>query len=324
MQWIKKTLEKWSGFYYPQEYLCFAKEKFEAPLHAYLLAGNRVMREITNAHVFAGYNPLVLVVPVAATEPVPQQDIIFMLSSMSLVPNEIPGKKDAIAKISLRLIRVQKAGETSLLYFEGTRGEHHFTNSLRRGLFGLSNRLFNRKKDNVFLHGDLYRQVQIAYALPREIALVTVSDGHHFNCFPTDLHGTINDDYYIDSLRHQGRACQQVLDNGKILLSSVDAGMYRTAYSLGKNHMKAPGRKEDFPFGDEISPRFGLPVPRGAIYCRELELTDHFTHGIHRMLLFKTRSAQSYLPLTGTLAHIHNLYASWRHKKGLPGNYLLR
>jgi len=55
-----------------------------------------------------------------------------------------------------------------------------------------------------------------------------------------------------------------------------------------------------------------------------LELTGSFEHGIHKLLLYKIISSQVVSKEPSTLAHIHNCYATWRHRKGLPGNYLLR
>jgi hypothetical protein len=37
-----------------------------------------------------------------------------------------------------------------------------------------------------------------------------------YNLFPTDLHGQPDDEHYVISLRHEGIACQQVLQTRKI------------------------------------------------------------------------------------------------------------
>jgi hypothetical protein len=82
--------------------------------------------------------------------------------------------------------------------------------------------------------------------------------------------------------------------------------------------------KDNFPFGAIHSSVFQLPLPRSVLYYRELELIESFAHGIHKLLLFKIVSLQAVSNEPATLAHIHNCYATWRHNKGLPGNYLLR
>ena len=82
--------------------------------------------------------------------------------------------------------------------------------------------------------------------------------------------------------------------------------------------------KDQFPFGDSFSDSLKLPLPRSAVYFRELELQDAFDHGIHRFFLFKIMNKRQIADKPATLAHIHTVYATWRHNKGLPGNYLLR
>ncbi len=188
----------------------------------------------------------------------------------------------------------------------------------------LYNRRYNKKPGNVYLHDNLYRQVQIAYSIPRVISLITVSDGKLFNLFPTDLHGAVNEQYYISSLRHEGKACKQVEASGRVVISQVHCDAYRTVYALGKNHVQELRTKDDLPFGDINSSVFQLPLPQSVLSYRELELVQSFEHGIHKVLLYKIVSMQSFSHERATLAHIHNVYATWRHNKGLEGNYLLR
>ncbi len=88
--------------------------------------------------------------------------------------------------------------------------------------------------------------------------------------------------------------------------------------------MQALKSKDNFPFSESSSILFQLPLPQSVLYYRELELIESFVHGIHKLLLFKIISQQMIKSEPATLAHIHNCYATWRHNKGLAGNYLLR
>ena len=56
--------------------------------------------------------------------------------------------------------------------------------------------------------------------------------------FPTDLHGQVNDGFYVGSLRHGGKANEQVERSKNIALSRVDLSWCKQAYTLGKNHMQ--------------------------------------------------------------------------------------
>jgi flavin reductase (DIM6/NTAB) family NADH-FMN oxidoreductase RutF len=325
MKLLQKVLNKFNGLHYPQEYLCLAKESFQQPLHVYLISGNEIIKKITSEHLFTGYSPLIMTLYFSAVN---KQDlpatIDIAFSNHSLQPNELLGKKDAIARLSLKKIRKQSAGSIDIFYYEGVHGEHRFLSSFHQCITGLYNMLYNKKTGNVFLHSNLYKQVQIAYAVPRIISLITVSDGQSYNLFPTDLHGPVNDQYYVGSLRHEGKACEQVEKARRIVISHVHYEAYKTVYSLGKNHMQELKPKDSFPFGGLLSNLFQLPLPKPVLYYRELELVESFNHGIHKLLLFKVLFRQAISEHPATLAHIHNAYATWRHNKGLSGNYLLR
>ena len=196
--------------------------------------------------------------------------------------------------------------------------------AFHQSIIELNNRLYNKKEGNIFLADNLYCQVQIAYAVPRIISLVTIKDGDLYNLFPTDLHGPVNDQYYILSLRHQGKACKQVETAGRVVISQMNCEAYKTVYSLGKNHMQELKSKDNFPFGNESSLFFQFPLPKSALSYRELELLESFRHGIHKLLLFKIVSQQVVQDEPATLAHVHNCYASWRYNQGIPSNFLLR
>jgi hypothetical protein len=322
MALIKRILNKFNGLHYSQEYLCLAKESFQQPLHAYLVNDKKIIKDITNEHLFTGYSPLIFTLYSIDHELPANIDII--LSRQSLQPNDFFKQKDAIASLSLKLIRKQTAGYVAVFHYEGEKGEHHFLSSLHQYIIGLNNKLYNKKPGNVFLNNNLYKQVQIAYAIPRIISLITVSNGRLYNLFPTDLHGAINEQYYVSSLRHEGKACKQVEAAGSIVISQVDCLFYKTVYALGKNHMQESRQKEDFPFSESLSAIFQLPLPLPVLYYRELKLIESFMHGIHKLFLFKIVSAKLVKDEQSTLAHIHNVYATWRYNKGLPGNYLLR
>ena len=182
----------------------------------------------------------------------------------------------------------------------------------------------NNKPGNVFLHDNLYTQVQAAYSIPRNISLITVGKDNRYNLFPTDLHGEAGNDHYVVSLRHEGKACRQVVNAGKILISTVHSQFYKSAYALGKNHMQEMKDSSQFPFSNEVSAQFSLLIPQPALLSRELELQDSFIHGIHRLLIFKILSRQQWNDTPSTLAHVHNVYATWRYNNRMAGNYLLR
>jgi hypothetical protein len=154
--------------------------------------------------------------------------------------------------------------------------------------------------------------------------LITVGGDGLYNLFPTDLHGPAGDGYYVGSLRHEGVACKQVEAAGRAAITQIHCDAYKTAYSLGKNHMQQLRPRENFPFGDIDSPRFQLPLPKWALRYRELEVIGTFVHGIHKLFLFKVVSGERLSDAPATLAHVHNCYATWRYKHRISSNLMLR
>jgi hypothetical protein len=325
MQLLQKLLNKFTGLHYKQDYVCLSKESFQQSLHAYIVSGNKVIKNITDNYLFTGYCPLVFSFPAFNEINLSKAEKIeIVFAHHEFFPNDLIEKRDAIAKISLKKIHQQTSGEYIIYYYEGQKGEHQFISSFHQLVIQLRNKFYNKKPGNVYLRANLLKQVQIAYAVPRIISLITVNDGNLYNLFPTDLHGQIDDDNYIISLRHGGMASKQVEMTKRILVTEIDSAFYKTVYSLGKNHMQELKVRDNFPFSDQMSATFHLPLPQCAINYRELTLKEYFDHGIHRFFLFKILNKRQIESEPSTLAHIHNVFATWRHNKGVPGNYLLR
>ncbi len=323
MALLKKILGKLNGLHYTQEYLCLPIGSHTAPLSVYLLMNGKIFRDITRQHLFIGYHPLVFAINFPP-ENVSPEVLQIIFSNHSLALNVSYNKKDALASLELLKIREQPEAEGSFCFYKGVEGSYSFISLFHQFINRLYNKWYNQQPGNVFLHHNLYLQVQIAYAIPRIISLISVSLEEKFNLFPTDLHGQVNEKQYIISLRTNGKACKQVEKAGKIVLSRVDAGFYKTVYALGKNHMQEVNAKENFPFSLLRSENYMLPLPTKTLSYMELELKSSFMEGIHKILLFNILHYHVLQDEASALCHIHNSYATWRYKNKLPGNYLLR
>jgi flavin reductase (DIM6/NTAB) family NADH-FMN oxidoreductase RutF len=168
--------------------------------------------------------------------------------------------------------------------------------------------------------------VKIAYSIPRKIYLVTVGSGKLFNIFPTDLSGQICKDYFIISLRTGGKANEQIKNEGKCLVSVMEAEFFEEVYKAGKNHMKNLSEITDIgiQLRDERSSELKLPVPLGTIKYYELETVDKFEIGIHTLHFLRVSNSVELSKSLSDLAHIHRDYAGWRVQNGIPTNYLFR
>lgn len=312
MPLLKKILHKLIHLHYRQEYLCFALEKFKHPLYAYVAdSNNKVIRDVGDTHLFVGYKPVIIALPAGADDSAITE---LLLTNEPVALQAIASKKQTIASLSLEKINEFSDEGATVYFYKAAKGTYRFLNPVQKLAGYISNRLYNNKPGNVYLPGNLYQQVQIAYAVPRNICLITVGHNNSFNLFPTDLHGSYND-HYVISLRKEGKACAQVEMTKRIVISDMDASAFEKVYALGKNHMKDLRDETAFDLSGQHSENLGLPLPRYAIGYKELELLSSFDCGIHRLLIFKIIHKRQLNKTGNTLAHIHNVYATWRYRQ---------
>ena len=324
MKLIKKILNRFSGYEYPQEYLCLENDRIPEALRVYLVKDGQVIQDVSSLHLFVGYKPLIFAFPKLERIDLNEtRELSLVLSNRIVATGSTISLDQVVARLTLIQVEVKEINRSKIYFYEGSDGNHKFLSPVNQWAIQLENEWFNKKPGNVFLSANLYRQVQIAYAIPRRISLITLRKDEAFNVFPTDLHGRLNEDIYLISLRHAGLAAQQVELTKKIVLSQLAPSAYKLAYGLGKNHMQPPKAKEHFPFLHNASEKFGIPVPDQATGYFELTLEDSSVMGIHRLFVFSI-SADKTNSEANSLVHIHNAYASWRKKNGLSGNYLLR
>lgn len=315
---LQKILHKLNGLYYPQEYLCFSLEKFRKPLHVYLCNDKEVIHDVSEEHLFIGYKPLIIALPF-----VNNNNIRLVFSRSIIFEKAKINNNEILASLFLKQIQQVGTRDGNICYYECIHGSHRFVNTFHQWISALNNKLFSNKAGNIYLEGNLLKQVQIAYAVPRKICLITTGEDRKYNLFPTDLHGRMGE-HYIISLRTDGKACDQVVSTGKIVLSDIDAAYYKEVYALGKNHMKEQQSEEHFAFNGKYSENYHLPLPAYATSYKELELVSSVSHGIHKLLLFRIVNAKNLSDTGNTLVHIHNVYATWRHRNNIETEYYFR
>jgi hypothetical protein len=327
---LKKVL---TGLDLPQEYICLDLAKFQSPLSLFLsFRGNPLSVNVTDTHLFLGYKPLIIGLMVnrgdiAYDQLVGDPEVLasfeegIFISAMQWHGFHV--SRSSIARLVLKKVRSQDLDDATLFIYEGIFGAHQFINRFHRFIHDQRQRWQRRNPNNVSLPGNLYQQVSIAYALPRVISLITVCDGGRMNMFPTDLHGRANGTHYIGSLRIGGKACQQVEQYKRIVLSNVDASCYKTVYDLGKNHMKQFEPEQTFSVREDRSAFFGFPLPQGMNEYYELQWKGSSDHGIHRIhyyAIVNYFAGERY----STLAHIHRFYGQWRKDNGYSTEMLIR
>lgn len=323
MKLVKKVLSNLNGLHYRQEYLCLAGPSQADRLFAYKVDVNGMLEDISHSHCFVGYSPVIFAFS-ASPETNHTEEILILFSSEEVSASHPVDTIPVIARLKMKKVEEQKLPGETIVYYKGIYGMHRFLSFFHQLMIRWYNRLYQKQPGNVYLAGNLYNQVMISYSIPRKVCLITVRDGEYYNLFPTDLHGQVSSRHYLISLRHEGMACRQVEAARKIVLSEMQATAYRMVYQLGKNHMQPLKQKGDFPFSSTESAHSHLPLPEQAAGYKELQLESSLTMGIHKILLFRINYEVPAGTEAPVLMHIHNSYATWRYKKGLESNYLLR
>ena len=323
--WLKEFL---TGLSIRQEYICIG-DKLSDSLRVFLTYQNTLeCLEVTEGHIFLGYKPLVIAIVFSGDESTTEDmEICLSLNKSELSINSqwkgFHADRTSIARLHLKPIKFTRLTTHRVVFYEGVSGRHRFISVLHQRVNTFLMNFKTKSVGNVFLNGNLYDQTRIAYAIARRISLMTVSDGSLFNLFPTDLHGAVGEDYYISSLRLDGEACKQVEQYRKVVISDIEATQFQIAYQLGKNHMMKMRPRENFDWLGEFTKVFNFPLPQGTGFYRELELTQSFDVGIHRLFFFKVVNTKK-LKDSSPLAHIHQYYAQWRINEGFKTQWLLR
>jgi flavin reductase (DIM6/NTAB) family NADH-FMN oxidoreductase RutF len=319
---LKKLL---SGLTIPQQYVCISLEDFPKPLCVYASGtGDNNFVDVTHTHLFIGYRPLIVAIVFSENlSPLASEDIINLSFVHDSMPPFFDTKGERVAKLAVSKIATRTLDAGTIVFYEGVIGTHRFLSRFHQFVNSQRERLRRDTPGNVSLPGNLHDQVRIAYSIPRIIALITVSDNGHLNMFPTDLHGPCGSKFYISSLRHGGKASQQLDSTRKLVLAFMPVEEFRMVYALGKNHMRDMQDLSGFDTLSEKSTVLQLPVPASALRYKELEVLDSFDRGIHRVYVYRV-VGEKHLKEGKTLAHIHQYYAQWRTNRTLQTDMYLR
>jgi hypothetical protein len=319
---VKKFLNKiLFGITLPQEYLCVNLFDFEHSLKVFVKDETLDQgRDITQHHLLIGYNPLIIAIDkkYLKNSDFNQSQTLFLFFRSD--------DKSEVASLKIKFIHELKLDSTICLIFECVKGVNSFTNHFNRLLKLLHYKLTADKKKNIFLAGNLYEQVKVAYSIPRLIYLASVGSNDLYNIYPTDLSGKMGEHIFIMSLRTMGKANSQVESSGKCLIAKMAADSFMEVYNAGRNHMKelADAATFEIKLSSESSTSFNLPIPFGAIQYYELEKIDKFVVGIHTIHFFRILNSAVLSDKRSILAHIHRDYAEWRLKNSINTNYFFR
>jgi len=319
---MKKLINKiFFGTTLPQEFLCLNLNGFDKPLRMVIKssASGEVL-DVTDHHLLNGYKPLII----SIKGDIIGQEILDRDNSISVsFKND---ENNELANLELKLREKINVESSSLFIFEGLICKHFFNSNFQKILNDIKYRLNAKKKNNIYLAGNLYDQVKIGYSIPRKIYLVTVGSENRFNIFPSDLSGTLDGTTFILSLRTGGKANEQIEKYRRCIVSVMSADSFREVYNAGKNHMKEliDTSNIELKLRNDRSTELKLPIPIGCIHYFELESVSKYVLGIHTLHFLKIINSVHLSENNSILAHIHREYAEWRIRKGIQTNYYYR
>jgi flavin reductase (DIM6/NTAB) family NADH-FMN oxidoreductase RutF len=284
------------------------------------LIDDQTFLDLTDSHLFVGYYPLIIAISCEKNSSL--NDLLQNKNNIKTVFGE---SKDKIyAQLILKKINTIEFDEVTLFLFEGVKGSHRFLSKFHIITNSLKYKLTAEKKINIYLKGNLYEQVKIAYSIPRKISLVTLGKNNMFNIFPTDINGRIDKQNFVISLRKNGKANKQVKELKKIVFSEMSADTCKEVYSLGVNHIKDLRAKNEFDLSEKLSEKFSIPLPNNTLRYFELEFINDMQAGVLNLCFFKIVNSVNIEDSKSTLAHIHRDYAEWRINNGIISEFLLR
>jgi len=329
---INYIKEKILGYSLPQEFACLALEEIRDPLRvAVTIKGADTFLDVSSTHLFLGYKPLVIGIPIQEISGYHlfsnADEICLSFFESEFRPNTtwkgFVSYDGSLARIILKKKEILKCGDHAMHLFEGVYAKHEFINSFNQFINKQKEKRRLDRKVNINLSENLADQVQTAYSVPRAISIVTLFENQKMNMFPTDLHGQVNDGFYVGSLRHGGKANDQVERAKIIALSRIDFSWCKQAYALGKNHMQDLKDFSSFLVSNKRSRSYNIPLPESVAAYYELERVDSVDIGIHRIHKYKILYREK-LNDSKTLGHIHRFYAQWRLNNGKSTKFYWR
>lgn len=327
---LKKLL---FGITIPQEYVCLPYEGATA-LSVYVTSPKQPgFFDVTRSHIFLGYKPVIIALHDQIDNEfnkwlAHQNEVCLSFNQNKFYPDAYwegcPTSRLSIARLKLRRIQEKDLNGSHVIFFEGVKGKQRFLSSFHQLTNDLLTRYSKKKSQgNIYLDDNLYEQVRIAYSVPRKISIISLMNNAGMNMFPTDLHGEVNNRFYISSLRIGGQANNQVEEIRTICISEIQIEGFKEVYELGKNHMQGLRRHEEFSLAPTISEKLGIPLHPLATSYKELRQMESFDIGIHRIHIYEIVN-EAKITVNDTLAHIHNYYAQWLLSQGVKIKIFLR
>lgn len=264
--------------------------------------------DVTADHTVASLNPLVIATSVdAGQRPVLEYH------------DRATGR--LLGVLRLAQMAPVTAENASLTLYHVAAGGHRCLRWPRRSWNAwLQNRLMLKNLATNHLNTDpaAVQKLMIAYLCPRPVVLVSVGTQGRQNIFPMDLIGPLErSGFFSLALRSTNVSIPTILDERKVVLSSMPAAMKAVVYKLGAHHKHPLTDWTALPFAVRPSREFGIPAVAAALRIRELAIVQSQEIGLHTFFLCRVISDE-HLVEGAQLHHTGGFHQAYRHRQGMP------
>lgn len=264
--------------------------------------------DVTADHTVASLNPLVIATSIDAGE-----------RAVLEYHDRASGRLLGVLRLTqMAPVAVENA---SLTLYHVAAGGHRCLGWPRRWWNAwLQNRLMLKNLATNHLNTDpaAVQKLMIAYLCPRPVVLVSVGAQGRQNIFPMDLIGPLErSGCFSLALRSTNVSVPTMLDERKVVLSSMPASMKAIVYKLGAHHKQALTDWNTLPFAVRPSRKFGIPAVAAALRVRELVIVHSQEIGLHTFFLCRVVSDEHLLE-GAQLHHTGGFHQAYRQRQGMP------
>jgi flavin reductase (DIM6/NTAB) family NADH-FMN oxidoreductase RutF len=140
----------------------------------------------------------------------------------------------------------------------------------------------------------LFRLFAALYSYPRKIILTSFGAGDHFNLFPMDFQGYIEqENIVLLGLRNTNITLQYIIEQKQVVVADFDLDSIRPVYDLGKHHSTKPPHPQHLGFAIIHTDELKFPIPAFAPAYKEVSVLNTLQLGSHTLIIGKVINSTS-------------------------------
>lgn len=140
----------------------------------------------------------------------------------------------------------------------------------------------------------LFRLFAALYSYPRKIILTSFSAAGHFNLFPMDFQGYIEqENMVLLGLRNTNITLRYIIEQKQVVVADFTLNSIRPVYDLGKHHSTRPPDLQHLGFAVIHTDALKFPVPDFASGYKEVSVFKTLQLGSHTLIIGRVINSTS-------------------------------